>query len=151
MEFSIILSVLWITVLWGSMPVLQKNLFDHHGKYNILFVTNLFYSIALMGYLYMKGWRLQDSSQFLTKTTWSQIILFFLFVICCMLWSNMMFANLVDSHNNANDLAFIVVVTSCYPIVTGLLSSWYYQEAISPSIWIGMFLVALGVAIAARP
>jgi drug/metabolite transporter (DMT)-like permease len=150
MDSSILLPVLFITLLWGTMPVLQKNLFDQHGKYNILFAANACYSIALLGYLYLKGWRFQDSTQMISKVSWTHFILFFGFVLCCMLWSNMMFANLIDSHKNAADLSFIVVVTSCYPIVSGLLSSWYFNEPISSSMWMGMILVGLGIALAAR-
>lgn len=50
MDTTILLPVLFITLLWGTMPVLQKNLLDHHGKYNILFVTNICYSIVLILY-----------------------------------------------------------------------------------------------------
>lgn len=150
MDTSILLPVLFITLLWGTMPVVQKNLFDHHGKYNILFVTNACYSIALIVYLYLKGWRISETTQMASKMTWTQMVLFFAFVSCCLLWANMLFANLIDTHKNANDIAFIVVVTSCYPIVTGLLSSWYFGEPISTSMLMGMILVGLGIALAAR-
>jgi len=87
---------------------------------------------------YFKGWRLKDTSQMVPTLTWTQMIFFVVFVTCCLLWANMLFATLIESYHNANDIAFIVVVTSCYPIVTGLLSSWYFNEPITNSMWMGM-------------
>jgi len=99
---------------------------------------------------YFKGWRLKDTSQMVPTLTWTQMIFFVVFVTCCLLWANMLFATLIESYHNANDIAFIVVVTSCYPIVTGLLSSWYFNEPITNSMWMGMVLVGFGIALAAR-
>jgi len=56
MDTSILLPVLFITLLWGTMPVLQKILLDHHGKYNILFL--LFYrshSLPVLQRLALEG------------------------------------------------------------------------------------------------
>lgn len=147
---SIALPLLLITFLWGLMPILQKDLFTAYGKHNILMATNLCYLGVLAMYLHAKGWSVSELSGIVQRTSWTTIALFVAMVICCMFWSNIMFANLMDSHDNARDITLIVIVTSCYPIVTGILSSLYYRQPLGTNMWAGMVLVCLGLALSAK-
>lgn len=147
---SVGLTLLLITFLWGLMPIVQKDLFNSYGKHNVLLATNLCYIGVLCVYLYAKGWSPKQLSDIVHRTSWTSIALFVALVVFCMFWSNIQFANLMDSHHNARDITLIVIVTSCYPIVTGLLSSVYYDQPLSTNMWAGMVLVCLGLALSAR-
>lgn len=145
-----ILSVLWITLLWGVMPIIQKDLFNQYGKYNVFFITNVTYLMVLFVYLYLRGWDIHEVQTIVHKSTWTSILLFIVFVGFCMLWSNILFASLIDRHQNAKDLSFIIIVTSCYPIVTSLAASMYYHEPLPFTTWLGMLFVSFGVALSSR-
>jgi uncharacterized membrane protein len=137
MHFIIV--ALFIALLWGIQPLLQKNLLHDISTHTILVLSNLIFTVCLVIYAYLYRQIILDDFEKLKTEHWKLLI--FSAVICSFL-STIIYYDLIKTHKPS----IITALTYSAPIFTMLLGEYFLKETATVNAKFGIVLVVLGLS-----
>lgn len=128
-----------IIIVWGTIPILLKQLVKTHAPYPIMLLSAIMFGIVgvILSICHVPS-QMQKVIQRLSASDWLSLAFI---VVGGSLFANLLYMWALQRFNSP----ILVTVTSTFPLVTVLLGIWLLKERLSMIAGLGILLIVGGV------
>ena len=134
---ELITNSLIISLLIGVSTIIQKLMLKELSKYEVLYIHNFIYFMALNLYFHKDLTTIYSRA---SNLDYKLYLYFFVFSILCIFLSNLMYYKLLDNHNPG----IVSVLVSVNPIWTLAISYIIFNENLTKRQLIGVAFIICG-------
>ena len=134
---TIVVAVI-ITIIWGMIPVLQKNLLNKMSYETVMVTSGLLYFTGLMIYWWANKKRVQ------IRDISKEHIMIFLIIMLTSILSTILYYYILSKNHSS----YITIITSMYPIITVIFANILLGEVVNVKLLALMSIIIMGIIIA---
>lgn len=138
-DYSLIIIGIFIAVLWGLRPVLQKRALNDLSTKTVLLISNLIFTACLLLYSYFHRNEIADDLKNITR---GHMKLFVIIAVFCTFLSTILYYNILNENNSSS----VVIVTSMSPLFAVIFANIILNEKINPYVYIIAALISFAIA-----